>query len=95
MPTSRSLADRGGFKILWAKAPRQFKSDSRQSFYYHSLSIHYQFIINSFVSKQQTLFCIISRRSLDRNQPCPITIQVIRDRSSGEERRKKRKQHQR
>ena len=32
LPISRSLADRGGFKILWAKAPRQFKSDSRHIF---------------------------------------------------------------
>ena len=32
MPISRSMADRGGFKILWAKAPRQFKSDSRHIF---------------------------------------------------------------
>lgn len=39
MPTSRSQADRGGFKILWARAPRQFESDSRQNkFFYVGLS---------------------------------------------------------
>ena len=32
MPISRSLADRGGFKIHWAEAPRQFESDSRHIF---------------------------------------------------------------
>ena len=32
MPTSRSLVDRGGFKIHWAEAPRQFESDSRHIF---------------------------------------------------------------
>ena len=39
MPTSRSLVDRGGFKIHWAEAPRQFESDSRQNkFFYVGLS---------------------------------------------------------